>query len=216
MKKRMRRRKEVEPMSLSAEIVDGQPVITTPVILPPKIKKKTGTPKITLANFSQAKINEIFRLARLGMSYRSIVSAVGTTLVKLDELRRESNTFSERLDAEREGFIADNLIKLRNHSESSPQSAQWLLERVRPDEFSQKAELRISGGTTNTMTLDVNQALCQRLAEARSAVIDLPPLSIDTTTSANLLPTNDIPHDECLGNQILDRVEPNSQALTPT
>lgn len=206
----MRRRKEADPISLSAEIVDGQPVITTPKKLP------RGRPRITFKDFSPAKIKESLRLARLGMSLKTIAGASCISVEKLIELRRESTEYASQLDAQREQFIVDNLSKLRNHAESSPQSAQWLLERVRPEEFSQKSELRVSGGTTNTMTLDVNQALCQRLAEARSAVIDLPPLSIDTTTSANLLPTNDIPHDECLGNQILDEVQPNSQRLTPT
>lgn len=197
-------------MSLSAEIVDGQPVITTPK------KHAGGRPKIAFKDFSPAKIKESLRLARLGMSLKTIAGASCISVDKLIALRRESNEYASQLDAQREQFIVDNLSKLRNHAESSPQSAQWLLERVRPEEFSQKSELRVSGGTSNTMTLSVDQAICQRLAEARSAVIDLPPLSIDTTTSANLLPTNDIPHDECLGNQILDRVEPNSQALTPT
>jgi len=165
-------------------MVNGSPVVTMPEKIPDPVpvpvvapKKKVGRPKLTIANFSQTKIKEIYRLARLGMSLKTIAGAVGTSVGKIIELREQNPEFSERLDAERENFIADNLTKLRNHAQSSPQSAQWLLERVRPEEFSQKTELRVSGGTTNTLSLDVSSAICQRLSEARLQTIDVIPLT---------------------------------------
>jgi hypothetical protein len=182
---RRKRAKKVEPAKdLSVEMVSGSPVVTMPEKIPDpepvpvvEVKKKVGRPKLTLDNFSQTKIKEIFRLARLGMSLKTIAGAVGTSVGKIIELREQNPEFSERLEAERENFIADNLTKLRNHAQSSPQSAQWLLERVRPEEFSQKTELRVSGGTTNTLSLDVSSAICQRLSEARLQTIDVTPLT---------------------------------------
>jgi len=171
---------------LSVEVVNGSPVVSMPEKKPEpvpepqpvvEVKKKVGRPKITFDNFSQTKIKEVYRLARLGMSLKTIAGAVGTSVGKLIELREQNEDFSARLDAEREHFIADNLTKLRNHAQSSPQSAQWLLERVRPEEFSQKTELRVSGGTTNTLSLDVSSAICQRLSEARMQTIDVTTLT---------------------------------------
>jgi hypothetical protein len=178
---RRKRVKQVDPnKDLSIEVVNGSPVVTMPEKIPDPVpapvvapKKKVGRPKITFENFSQTRIKEIFRLARLGMSLKTIAGAVGVSVGKIIELREQNSEFSERLDAERENFIADNLTKLRNHAQSSPQSAQWLLERVRPEEFSQKTELRVSGGTTNTLSLDVSSAICQRLSEARLQSIDV-------------------------------------------
>ena len=165
-------------------MVNGSPVVTMPEKIPDPVpvpvvapKKKVGRPKITFENFSQTRIKEIFRLARLGMSLKTIAGAVGVSVGKIIELREQNSEFSERLEAERENFIADNLTKLRNHAQSSPQSAQWLLERVRPEEFSQRTELRVSGGTTNTLSLDVSSAICQRLSEARLQTIDVIPLT---------------------------------------
>ena len=182
---RRKRIKKVDPnKDLSIEMVNGSPVVTmpekihdpvpVPVVAP---KKKVGLPKITFENFSQTRIKEIFRLARLGMSLKTIAGAVGVSVGKLIALREQNSEFSERLEAERENFIADNLTKLRNHAQSSPQSAQWLLERVRPEEFSQRTELRVSGGTINTLSLDVSSAICQRLSEARLQTIDVIPLT---------------------------------------
>jgi len=184
---RRKRAKVKDPADgLSVEVVNGSPVVSMPEKKPDpvpepqpivEVKKKVGRPKITLDNFSQSKIKEVYRLARLGMSLRTIAGAVGTSVGKLIELREQNEDFSARLDAEREHFIADNLTKLRNHAQSSPQSAQWLLERVRPEEFSQKTELRVSGGTTNTLSLDVSSSICQRLSEARLQTIDVTPLT---------------------------------------
>lgn len=182
---RRKRAKKVEPAKdLSVEMVNGSPVVTMPEKIPDPVpvpvvapKKKVGRPKITFENFSQTRIKEIFRLARLGMSLKTIAGAVGVSVGKIIELREQNSEFSERLEAERENFIADNLTKLRNHAQSSPQSAQWLLERVRPEEFSQRTELRVSGGTTNTLSLDVSSAICQRLSEARLQTIDVIPLT---------------------------------------
>lgn len=182
---RRKRAKKIEPAKdLSVEMVNGSPVVTMPEKIPDPMpepavekKKKVGRPKLTIENFSQTKIKEMFRLARLGMSLKTIAGAVGTSVGKIIELREQNSEFSERLEAERENFIADNLTKLRNHAQSSPQSAQWLLERVRPEEFSQKTELRVSGGTTNTLSLDVSSAICQRLSEARLQTIDVIPLT---------------------------------------
>lgn len=186
---RRKRIKKVDPnKDLSIEMVNGSPVVTMPEKIPDPVpqpvpvpvvapKKKVGRPKITFENFSQTRIKEIFRLARLGMSLKTIAGAVGVSVGKIIEMREQNSEFSERLEAERENFIADNLTKLRNHAQSSPQSAQWLLERVRPEEFSQKTELRVSGGTTNTLSLDVSSAICQRLSEARLQTIDVIPLT---------------------------------------
>lgn len=184
---RRKRKKLVDPAEgLSVEVVNGSPVVSMPEKKPEpvpepvpepqpivEVKKKIGRPRVTFENFSQAKIKEIYRLARLGMSLKTIAGAVGISVGKLIEMREQSEDFSSRLNAERDNFIADNLTKLRNHAQSSPQSAQWLLERVRPEEFSQKTELRVSGGTTNTLSLDVSSAICQRLAEARMQTIDV-------------------------------------------
>ena len=186
---RRKRAKVKDPADgLSVEVLNGSPVVSMPEKKPdpvpePKpqpivpVKRKVGRPKLTFENFSNAKLNEVFRLARLGMSLKTIAGAVGISQTKLIGMREESPDFAARIDAERENFIADNLTKLRNHAQSSPQSAQWLLERVRPEEFSQKTELRVSGGTTNTLSLDVSSSICQRLSEARLQTIDVTPLT---------------------------------------
>ena len=185
---RRKRVKKVDPnKDLSIEMVNGSPVVTMPEKIPDPVpvpvpvpvvqKRGRGKPRTTFENFSQTKIKELYRLARLGMSLKTMAGAVGIGIGKLIEMKEQSREFAERLDAERENFIADNLTKLRNHAQSSPQSAQWLLERVRPEEFSQKTELRVSGGTTNTLSLDVSSAICQRLSEARLQTIDVIPLT---------------------------------------
>jgi len=158
---------------LSIAVVNGEPAVTITHQRP----KRMGRPRITLDSLSQKKKDEILKLARLGMNYKMIAGAVGMSVGKLIQLRDENPDFQNAIERERESFVADNLSKLRQHANTSPQSAQWLLERVRPEEFSAKAELRVSGGVSNSVTIDIGKGICEKLAEARRQAIDCAVLS---------------------------------------
>ena len=146
-------------------------------------KKRIGRPVPQLEKLTEKTIAEIGQLARLGMNERLIAGAIGISHTIFMQWKEESTSFRDLLVRERERFVADNLMKLRNHAQTSPQSAQWLLERVRPEEFSAKSELRISGGTNNTTTMDISPSVCQLLAEARSKPIEAEVLSISSSSS---------------------------------
>ena len=155
-----------------------------------KEKRQVGRPKIKLEGFSQKVIKEMMDLARIGMPYKSIAGCLNISYSKFLELREENPGWASMMDGQREAFVSDNLAKLRRHANTSPQSAQWLLERVRPAEFSSKAELRVSGSVNNNVTLDVSQDLCAKLAEARRANLDGVLMENQATTTQLSLPTS--------------------------
>lgn len=154
-----------------------------------KAKHPGGRPKIKLEGFSQKVIKEMMDLARIGMPYKSIAGCLNISYNKFLQLREENPEWAALMDGQREAFVSDNLAKLRRHANNSPQSAQWLLERVRPAEFSSKAELRVSGAVSNTLTLDVSQDLCSKLADARRANVDGVLMENPTTTTEISLAT---------------------------
>jgi len=183
-------RKKVEPRpaeNLSIASLSDAPPITKLVKdddrTEKKITKRRGRPVPQLESLNEKTIAEIGQLARLGMNERLIAGAIGISVSRMQKWKDESEQFRSLLERERERFVADNLMKLRNHASTSPQSAQWLLERVRPEEFSAKTELRISGGVSNTTTMDISPSVCQLLAEARSKPIDAEVLSISSSSS---------------------------------
>ena len=172
----MPKRKSTDPVEgLSIAVENGE---VTPTMEATRTRpRRMGRPRITLDALSQRRRDEILKLARLGMSYKMIAGAIGMSVGKLIELRDENPEFQNAIERERESFVSDNLQKLRQHANTSPQSAMWLLERIRPEDFSAKAELRVSGGVTSTLAVELGKGLCERLSEARSQPIPCTVLS---------------------------------------
>lgn len=181
-------RKKVEPRPAEgltiATLSETAPCITEQQIaVTDKPKKKRGRPTKSFESLSEKTIREIGQLARLGMNERLIAGAIGISVEKMGEWKEKHPEFKKMLDTERERFVQDNLAKLRNHAQTSPQSAMWLLERVRPEEFSSKAELRISGGVNNTTTMDISPSVCQLLADARMKTVNVEALPLPSSSS---------------------------------
>lgn len=153
-------------------------------------KNKGGRPKKYLADYGDKAISEMMGMARLGMSHKSISGALNINFTKYLQLREENPDWARAMDGQRELFVKDNLEKLKRHATTSPQSAQWLLERVKPEEFSAKTELRVSGGVSSSLTFDLSSDLCSRLADARRAntTTIVAGMALDESDSVSLVP----------------------------
>jgi len=209
-KRRMKRKPEPSPADkLQTELTaNGIEVVPIPENHPKP--KKVGRPKYHLKDISPKMVAEILEMARLGMPITSIATCARISFEKFAELRRENPQFDEALKASQEKFVLDNLQRLKRHAEVSPQSAQWLLERVKPQHFSAKSELRVTGSTTSNIVLDVSPDICSRLAEARKVenALEIQTTTIDNQHQPQLL-TKPIHHS--VSNQITEEALPANE-----